>query len=117
MLSQKVDRAAGSHSDLAADHVASQKKYEAKIESLTKKLRTLEETRMMETSALDSSTTELGATIDDLSLRLRKSEEANQNLQVYIDHLKKSYQTVFGAEHASQSSPSSLSLSQAQKQE
>ncbi len=116
MLSQKVERAAVYQSDLAGELVEAQKQYEAKLTSMTKRVRELEERRLLETSALDSSTMELGATIDDLTTRLKKSEEANTNLQTYIDHLKKSYQTVFGAEHASQSSPSSLSVSQSQNQ-
>ena len=85
-------------------------RYEVKIEDLTKKLQRLEEKRMLEKSALDTSGTELHATIHDLTDRLRKSEESNNNLQIYIDHLKKSYHKVFGQDQC-HSSPSSLSQS------
>ena len=45
----------------------------------------------------------LEATINDLSDRLKKSEESNSNLQTYIEQLKKSYQSVFGNTSSSQS--------------
>ena len=85
-------------------------RYEVKIDELTKKLHRLEEKRMLEKSVLDTSGSELHATIQELTHKLRKSEESNSNLQIYIDHLKKSYHNVFGDDPC-HSSPSSLSHS------
>ena len=89
-------------------------RYEVKIEELTKKLQRVEERHLLDRSNLDTSGAELQATIHSLTDKLRKSEESNKNLQIYIDHLKKSYHKVFG-ENASQSSPSSLSVSMNQE--
>ena len=71
---------------------------------------------MLEKSALDSSGADLEATIHELTDRLKRTEEANKNLQVYIDNLKKSYQTVFGNVSSRSSAPSSLTHSQSTNQ-
>ena len=71
-------------------------RYEVKIEEMTKKLQRLEEKHIFDRSTLDHSATELQATVHELTEKLRKSEESNKNLQIYIDHLKKSYHNVFG---------------------
>ena len=70
------------------------------------------ETKM---STLDASKSLLDAadvesTLNDLKRRLAESEATNDNLKSYIDNLKKSYQTVFGAGTGNDvSSPSSIS--------
>ena len=79
-------------------------RYEVKIEEMTKKLQRLEEKHMFDRSTLDHSGTELQATVHNLTEKLRKSEESNKNLEIYIDHLKKSYHNVFGEK--TQCSPS-----------
>ena len=53
-------------------------------------------------STLDASKSLIDAadvesTLNDLKRRLAESEATNDNLKSYIDNLKKSYQTVFGA--------------------
>lgn len=85
--------------------------YDLKIDNLTKRLQNFEEKRMLETSVLDLSSNELEATINELTQKLKKSKDANTNLQTYIDHLKISYQTVFGNDASHSSAPSSLSIS------
>ena len=79
-------------------------RYEVKIEEMTKKLQRIEEKHMFDRSTLDDSATELQATVRDLTEKLKKSEDSNKNLQIYIDNLKKSYHNVFTEK--SQSSPS-----------
>lgn len=98
MWSKKVAMAAAAHSQQTAEMVEMQKSYEAKIDELRAKLSSAEEKRLLETRVLDSSTSELEATICQLKMKLTKSEDTNKNLQTYVDHLKKSYQTVFGAQ-------------------
>ena len=71
---------------------------------MTKKLQRLEEKHKFDRSTLDHSATELQATVHELTEKLRKSEESNKNLQIYIDNLKKSYHNVFGEK--TQSTPS-----------
>jgi hypothetical protein len=53
---------------------------------------------------------DLEVTVNDLKRRLTESEAVNENLKTYIDHLKKSYHSVFGGNNNSNSSPSSLSV-------
>ena len=72
-----------------------------------------------EQSALDTSNSDLEATIHELTQKLRKSEESNKNLTIYIDNLKKSYHKVFGnkqdndkEDHQSSSLSKSLSMQQ-----
>ena len=103
-LSQKVERAALDYSKQAEELVQLQKDYEKQVHDLNKRLSQLQEQRSLESTALDSSGAMLQATIHDLTDRLKKSEDANNNLQTYIDQLKKSYQAVFG--NSSQSSAS-----------
>ena len=103
-LSQKVERAALDYSKQAEELVQLQKDYDKQVHDLNKRLSQLEEQRSLESTALDSSGAMLQATIHDLTDRLKKSEDANNNLQTYIDQLKKSYQAVFG--NSSQSSAS-----------
>ena len=51
------------------------------------------------------------STVNELKRRLTESEAVNENLKTYIDHLKKSYHSVFGpGNNNSNSSPSSLSI-------
>ena len=88
-------------------------RYEVKIEEMTKKLQRLEEKHMFDRSTLDHSGTELQATVHNLTEKLRKSEESNKNLEIYIDHLKKSYHNVFGEK--TQSSPSLVHSQSADK--
>lgn len=109
-MSQKIERVALDHTKQTEELVKLQKDYEQKIHELNMKLKNLEEKRSLESSALDSSGAMLEATIYDLTDRLKKSEESNNNLQTYIDHLKKSYQAVFG----NTSTHSSLSQSNTQ---
>ena len=110
-LCQKVEKAAFDHTKQVQELIETQKRYEVKIENLSQKLLRLEEKRFLDKSALDSSSTELEATIHDLTQRLKKSEESNKNLQIYIDNLKKSYHQVFNDDDRS----SSLSHSKSQQ--
>ena len=109
-LCQKVEKAAFDHTKQVQELIETQKRYEVKIENLSQKLLRLEEKRFLDKSALDSSSTELEATIHDLTQRLKKSEESNKNLQIYIDNLKKSYHQVFDDDRSS-----SLSHSKSQQ--
>jgi hypothetical protein len=62
----------------------------------------------LETSKSLLNATDVETTFNDLKRRLAESEATNENLKNYIDNLKKSYQTVFGAGNGN-SSPSSIS--------
>lgn len=55
-------------------------------------------------------TEDLEDTVNNLKKRLTESESMNENLKNYIEHLKKSYHSVFGPGNTSNSSPSSLSI-------
>ena len=110
-LNSKVEKAAFDHTKQVQELIETQKRYEVKIEALGQKLSTLEQKRFLEQSALDTSNTDLEATIHELTQKLRKSEESNKNLTIYIDNLKKSYHKVFGNKQDDQSSSVSKSLS------
>ena len=110
-LNKKVEKAAFDHTKQVQELIETQKRYEVKIENLSQKLSNLEQKRLLDKSALDHSSTELEATIHDLTQRLKKSEESNRNLQIYIDNLKKSYHKVFGSSKEKDDQSSSLSKS------
>lgn len=118
-LNSKVEKAAFDHTKQVQELIETQKRYEVKIEALGQKLSALEQKRFLEQSALDTSNTDLEATIHELTQKLRKSEESNKNLTIYIDNLKKSYHKVFGnkqdndkEDHQSSSLSKSLSMQQ-----
>ena len=62
----------------------------------------------IETSKTLLNAADVESALNDLKRRLAESEATNDNLKTYIENLKKSYQTVFGAGNGT-SSPSSIS--------
>ena len=75
-------------------------RYEITIADLTNRIQTLEEAKENDTSASKITAEELEATLKDLRRKLEESESAKENLQSYINHLKSSYQSVFGNENS-----------------
>lgn len=60
----------------------------------------MEEAKENEVSASKISADELQSTLRDLRRKLEESEAAKDNLQTYINHLKSSYQSVFGNDNS-----------------
>ena len=60
----------------------------------------MEEAKENEISATKISADELQSTLRDLRRKLEESEAAKENLQSYINHLKSSYQSVFGNDNS-----------------
>ena len=75
-------------------------RYEVTITDLTNRIHSMEEAKENEFSASKITTEELQNTLRDLRRKLEESEAAKENLQSYINHLKSSYQSVFGNENS-----------------
>ena len=60
----------------------------------------MEEAKEHEVSVSKISADELQGTLRDLRRKLEESEAAKENLQSYINHLKSSYQSVFGNDNS-----------------
>ena len=74
----------------------------SRLKSMESKMSTIETSKTLLNAA------DVESALNDLKRRLAESEATNDNLKTYIENLKKSYQTVFGAGNGT-SSPSSIS--------
>ena len=75
-------------------------RYENTIADLSHRIQAMEEAKEHEVSATKISADELQSTLRDLRRKLEESEAAKENLQSYINHLKSSYQSVFGNDNS-----------------
>ena len=92
-------------------------RYECTITDLTNRIKSMEEAKENEVSSSKITAEELEGTLRDLRRKLEESEAAKENLQSYINHLKSSYQSVFGNENSNNTDPEISSNSQPPSQE
>ena len=97
VLSSRLERALSKEEKTRQELMEAQKKYEDKIENLKFNISELKD-KLAASSVSKVEAKEIEKTLADLRSKLEDSESANQNLQLYITNLKKSYHSVFASD-------------------